>query len=60
MFKAVQIIDILKSSKNWEMKWSVHSEKGKFTREVAVNHRVNSSFIANDPKISKYRSCSAV
>ena len=34
MFKAVQIIDILKSSKKWEMKWSVHSEKGRFTREV--------------------------
>ena len=60
MFKAVQIIDILNSSKNWEMKWSVHSEKGKFTREVAGNHTIIFRFIANDPKISKYRSCSAV
>ena len=60
MFKTVQIIDILNSSKNREMKWSVHSEKGKFTREVAGNLSVIFRFIANGPKISKYRSCSAV
>ena len=54
------MIDILNSSKNWVMKWLVHSEKGTFTREVAGNHRVIFRFIANDPKISKYRSCSAV
>ena len=34
----VEIIDILNSSKNWVMKWSVYSEKGKFTREVADKH----------------------
>ena len=60
MFQAVQIIDILNSSKNWVMKWSVHSEKEEFTKEVARNHRVIFRFIANGPKLSKYRSCSAV
>ena len=54
------MIVILNSSKNWVIKWSVHSEKGKFTGEVAGSHRVIFRFIANDPKISKYRSCSAV
>ena len=55
MFKTVQVIDILNSSKNWVIKWSVHNEKGKFTREVAGNHKFEI-----DPKISKYRSLSTV
>ena len=45
------------------MKWSVHSEKGKFTREVAgklCKHKVIFKFIENYPKISKYRSLSAL
>ena len=37
------------------MKWSVYSEKGKFTLEVAGKHKVIFTLIENYPKISKYR-----
>ena len=33
-------MDILNSSKNCVMKWSVNREKGMFTREVAGKHKV--------------------
>ena len=57
MFKAVQIISILNSSKNWVMKWSVHSEKVTFTREVAGNQRV----ISNSLQMTqKYQSIEVV
>ena len=36
----IQIIDILKKTKNWGIKWSIHGEKGKFAREVAGKHKV--------------------
>ena len=42
------------------MKWSVHSEKRKFTRKAAGKHRVIIKFIENYLKISKYRSLSAI
>ena len=32
------------------MKWSVHSEKGKLTREVAGKHKVIIKVIENYPK----------
>ena len=31
----IQIKFILNNSKKWEVKWSVHSEKGNLTRKVA-------------------------
>ena len=42
------------------MKWLVHSEKGKLTRKVAGKHKVIIKFIENYPKVSKYRSHSAI
>ena len=40
----------LTSSKNWVMKWSVYTEKGKYTGEVAGKHKVILKFIYNYPK----------
>ena len=31
------------------IKWSVHSEKGRFTRETAGKHKIIFKFIENDP-----------
>ena len=42
MVNTVQIINILNSSKNCVMKWSVHSKKGKFTREVVGTIKLSS------------------
>ena len=42
------------------MKWLVHSEKGKQTRDVAGKHKVIIKFTENYPKLSKYRSRSAI
>ena len=56
----VQTIDIWNSSKNWAMKWSVQGKKGMFTREVAGKHTAIFTLIENYPKISQYRSHSAV
>ena len=42
------------------MKWSFHTEKGTFTREVAGKHKVIFKFIEDYPKILKYRSLSAM
>ena len=60
MVNTVQIINILNSSKNCVMKWSVHSKKGKFTREVVGNYKVIFTFIENCPKISIDRRRSAI
>ena len=46
----MQIIDILNSSKNWVMKWPVHSENGEFTMEAAGKHKVIPKFIEHYPK----------
>ena len=35
------------------MKWSVRSEKGKFTRNVADKHKIIFKFIEDYPKISQ-------
>ena len=42
------------------MQWSLYTEKGKLTRQVRGKHKVILIFIGNTPKISKYRSLSAL
>ena len=42
------------------MKWSLYTETGKLTREVAGKHIVIITLIENYPKISKYRSLLAI
>ena len=42
------------------MKFSVHNEKEKFTREAAGKNKVILKFIENYLKISQYRSLSAI
>ena len=51
---------VLNSAKTWVIKWSIRSEKGKFTREAAGKHKVILKFIENYLKISKYRSLSDI
>ena len=43
-------INVLNNSKNWVMKWSLHRQKGKFTRVVAGKHEIIFEFIKNYPK----------
>ena len=43
-------INILKGSKNWMIKWTGHSEKGLFTREVAGKHKIIFKLFENYPK----------
>ena len=47
MSDTIQIVDTLNSSKNWVIKWSGHSEKGRFTTEVAGKHKIIFKFIDN-------------
>ena len=53
MVNTIWTIDILNSSNNWVIKWSVHRGKGKFTRGgggVAGKHKIIFKFIKNYPK----------
>ena len=47
----------MNSSKKWVVKWSVHSEKENFTREVAGKQKVSSHLLKITPK---YRSIEVV
>ena len=46
----IQMVTILKSSENWAIKWSGHSEKGPFTQEVAGKHKIIFKFLKKLPQ----------